>query len=68
MTIAHTIEIMTLINATTLIAHNQAGNHEPSQVETGVAQVGYGNSPFADAKPLIRKMHSPIERITSSTK
>jgi len=37
---AHTIEMITLISATTLIAHSQAGNQLPSQVEIGAAHAG----------------------------
>src|SRR6478609_2562307 len=68
MTIAQTIETITLTSAITEIAHSQAGNHDPSQVEIGAAHVGYGNNPVADSKPRIRKMQIPIVRMTASTK
>ena len=67
-TIAHTIEMITLTSATTEMAHNQAGSHEPSQVEIGAAHVGNGSNPVDDSNPRIRKMHTPIDRMTASTK
>ncbi len=67
-TIAQTIEMITFTNAITEIAATHAGNHDPSQVEIGAAHVGNGNNPVEDSKPRIRKMHTPIDRITASTK
>src|SRR3954447_10549788 len=67
-TMAHVIEMITLINATTLTAHSQAGNQPPNQVEIGAAHAGYGSSPLADLNPRIPKMQIPIDRMISSTK
>src|SRR4029077_15466117 len=67
-TIAQTIEMITLTSATTEIAHTHAGNHEPNHVEIGAAHVWYGNTPFAASKPRITRMQSPIDRMTASTK
>ena len=67
-TIAQTIEMITLTSAITEIAHTHAGNQLPSQVEIGAAHVGNGNNPVEDSNPRIRKMHTPIDRITASTK
>src|SRR6478609_6493974 len=68
MTIAQTIEMITLTSAITEIAHSHAGNQLPSHSEIGAAHSGYGSRPLLASKPRIRKMQIPIERMTDSTK
>src|SRR5690349_11475621 len=67
-TIAHTVQMMTLTTATNDNVACHAGSHEPSQVEIGAAHVGYGSHPFAAWNPRIRKMHTPTPRMIDSTK